>query len=69
MWVELPDGVDSLRIQQQAISLGISVAPGPMFSANRSFRNCLRLNYGHLVDERAQEALATVGRLVAPQSR
>jgi DNA-binding transcriptional MocR family regulator len=69
MWVELPETADSLLIQQQAISLGISVAPGPMFSANRGFRNCLRLNYGHPLDERAHNALATVGRLVALQSR
>lgn len=69
MWVELPDGVDSLRLQEQAISLGISIAPGPMFSATRGFRNCLRLNYGHPFDERTQKALATVGRLAAMQSR
>ena len=63
LWVELPGEVDTLALHRQALSLGISVAPGQMFSAHRSFRNCLRLNYGHPWDARAEEAIATLGRL------
>jgi DNA-binding transcriptional MocR family regulator len=65
LWVELPGGVDALELHRQALSLGISVAPGPMFSAHRSFGNCLRLNYGHPWDARSEEAIATLGRLAA----
>ncbi len=65
MWVELPEGVDTLRVHRHALSLGISVAPGPIFSASRSFENCLRLNYGHARDERSEQALQTLGRLVS----
>jgi len=65
LWLELPGAVNALEVQRQALSLGISVAPGPMFSAQRSFTNCLRLNYGHLWDARAEAALATLGRLLA----
>lgn len=64
IWVELPPGANALAIHQQALSLGISVAPGPIFSASQGFRNCLRLNYGHIWDERAEKALHTLGRLV-----
>jgi len=64
LWIELPDHVNALAIHKRALSLGISVAPGPMFSAQRGFTNCLRLNYGHLWDERAEAALMTLGRLV-----
>jgi DNA-binding transcriptional MocR family regulator len=36
-----------------------------MFSAHRGFTNCLRLNYGHPWDVRAEAALTTLGRLVS----
>ena len=65
IWVELPDNRNALELHRRALSLGISVAPGPMFSAHRSFTNCLRLNYGHPWDERAEAAMATLGRLIA----
>ena len=65
IWVELPGDADTIAIHRQALSLGISVAPGPMFSAQRRFANCLRLNYGHPWDARAEAAMATLGRLVA----
>ena len=47
LWVECPAAVDSLEVHRLALASGISVAPGPMFSARQKFRNCLRLNYGH----------------------
>ncbi|CAG9174713.1 HTH-type transcriptional regulator NorG [Cupriavidus pinatubonensis] len=63
LWIELPEDTDTLALQQLALSHGISIAPGPIFSARHSFRNCLRLNYGHEWDKRAETALATLGRL------
>jgi DNA-binding transcriptional MocR family regulator len=68
LWVELPEGADALEIHRRALSLGISVAPGPIFSASRAFRNCLRLNYGHAWDARAEQALATLGQLAKARS-
>jgi DNA-binding transcriptional MocR family regulator len=65
LWIELPGAVDTLEIHRQALSLGISIAPGPMFSAQRRFANCVRLNYGHPWDARAETALATLGQLIA----
>ncbi len=67
LWLELPEGVDALALHRQALSLGISVAPGPMFSARQEFTNYLRLNYGHPWDERAEQAMATLGRLATQQ--
>lgn len=64
LWIELPPGVNALDVHRQALSLGISIAPGPMFSAHRGFTNCLRLNYGHPWDARADAALATLGQLI-----
>ena len=63
LWIELPEGADALRVYQRASALGISVAPGPMFSVRRGFSHCLRLNCGHPLDARVDAALAALGRL------
>ena len=65
LWLELPEGTDALLLQRQAARLGISIAPGPIFSASRGFGHCLRLNCGHPLDARVAGALATLGRLAA----
>lgn len=65
LWLELPERVDALEVHRRAIDAHISIAPGPMFSARRQFRNCLRLNYGHPWTEQVDTALAELGRIVA----
>jgi DNA-binding transcriptional MocR family regulator len=47
LWVECAAPVDSLDVHRRALDLGISVAPGPIFSARQQFTNYLRLNTGH----------------------
>lgn len=63
LWVELPRGADSLALQQAALRLGISLAPGALFSARDDFGHCLRLNYGHPDDVRVPAALRRLGQL------
>ncbi|MDI9238624.1 PLP-dependent aminotransferase family protein [Lysobacter sp. LF1] len=67
-WIELPEGADTLALQRQAVRMGISIAPGPIFSASRGFERCLRLNYGHPFDERAEDAMRTLGALASDQA-
>ena len=47
LWVELPPAVRALELQDRAQVEGISVTPGPMFSARQGFENFIRLNCGH----------------------
>jgi DNA-binding transcriptional MocR family regulator len=64
LWVELPVGIDTRALHRRALADGISIAPGPMFSAQPRFLNCLRLNYGHVWDARAEAAFARLGKLI-----
>lgn len=66
-WLELPARVDTLRLHQEALARGISIAPGPIFSATRAFRHHLRLNFGHPDPKRLEAAMATLGALIARQ--
>ncbi|RQO81382.1 PLP-dependent aminotransferase family protein [Acidovorax sp. FJL06] len=63
LWVELPARVDALQLHHQALQRGISLAPGQIFSADRHFANCVRINYGHPAQTRFEAALTTVGAL------
>jgi DNA-binding transcriptional MocR family regulator len=65
LWVELPRGTDALALHRQALTHGISIAPGSIFSARDDFRHCIRLNYGHPQDRRVARALRTLGSLAA----
>jgi len=64
LWIKLPDGVDALQLHQLATAQGISIAPGPIFSAQRNFTDYIRLNYGHIWDARIEASLAALGKLV-----
>ena len=63
LWLELPPGCDAWALYQRALQHGISIAPGPIFSASRGFAHCLRLNYGQEWNARSEAALATLGQL------
>ena len=67
LWLELPRQVDTLRLHQQALARGISTAPGPIFSAKRELGQYLRLNFGHPESTGQQQAVATLGQLIAEQ--
>lgn len=64
IWVELPKGTDSIRLAQRALEKGISIAPGPIFSATQKYRNFIRLSCACKWDARVERALATLGLLL-----
>jgi DNA-binding transcriptional MocR family regulator len=64
LWIELDGAVDALEIQRRALAANISVAPGPMFSARREFRNFLRLNYGHPWNSAVERAMVELGTII-----
>lgn len=63
LWVELPPAIDALALHRQALAQGISIAPGPIFSAKREFRNCIRINTGHPWSPQIANAVATLAWL------
>jgi DNA-binding transcriptional MocR family regulator len=64
LWVELPAGADSMRLYDRALKLGISIAPGPIFSAKSKYANFVRLNCGLEWNDRVERAMETLGRLI-----
>jgi DNA-binding transcriptional MocR family regulator len=68
LWVQLPPGHDTLALQRAALLEGISLAPGPMFSARGDFADCLRLNSGQPWTPALAAAVARLGELIRSQT-
>ncbi len=63
VWVQFPEGVDTLKIYYDALALGISTAPGMIFSAVGKYTRYLRLNCAVKWDERTTWAIMTLGEM------
>ncbi len=64
LWVELPPRVNSLDLFQRALAEKISIAPGPIFSPTKKFRNFIRLSCGAPWSEAMDQALLKLGQLI-----
>jgi DNA-binding transcriptional MocR family regulator len=64
LWVECAAAVDSLDLHRRALDLGISIAPGPIFSARQQFKNYLRLNTGHPWTDTMVQAIQKLAQLL-----
>jgi DNA-binding transcriptional MocR family regulator len=67
LWVELPPEADSIRLFDRALQHGISLAPGPLFSACGDYRNFIRLNCSVPWSDTIEGAIRTLGSLVEEQ--
>jgi len=63
LWVELPEGTDSLAHFEAALERDVVIAPGPLFSPKRAYKNFIRLNCGCPWSERTERGLAALGEL------
>jgi DNA-binding transcriptional MocR family regulator len=63
LWVQLPEAVNSLELYRQALRVGITIAPGAIFSTTPRYRNFIRLNAAYMSDENAA-ALRRLAELV-----
>ncbi|MDP3421192.1 MAG: PLP-dependent aminotransferase family protein [Thiobacillus sp.] len=64
LWVELPGKIDSFELARGALKQGVSIAPGPLFSASGKYRNFIRLSCARLWDDRLERALMKLAGLV-----
>lgn len=63
LWVEMPPGKNALELHDRALARGISIAPGPIFSAKQRFTSCLRLSCAWPWSDRIERAIRTLGEL------
>jgi DNA-binding transcriptional MocR family regulator len=58
----MPPSVNSLELFDRALAAGISIVPGPIFSAKGKFKNFVRLNCGNPWSRTIEQAVIKLGR-------
>jgi DNA-binding transcriptional MocR family regulator len=64
LWLELPERVDSFELAQKSLAQGISIAPGPIFSASQKYKHFIRLSCACAWSPRVERALVTLAGLL-----
>lgn len=64
IWLELPGEVDSFALAHKALEQGISIAPGPIFSASQKYRQFIRLSCACAWGTRIERALVSLAGLL-----
>jgi DNA-binding transcriptional MocR family regulator len=65
LWVELPAGTDSGRLFEEALTQGIRIAPGTIFSNSQRFASFIRLSCPQPFDQTLDDALQRLGRIAS----
>jgi DNA-binding transcriptional MocR family regulator len=63
LWVEMPAGKSALELHARAAVQGVSVAPGPIFSAKQRFASCVRISCGFPWSDAIARAVRTLGEI------
>ncbi len=64
LWLELDPALSSMELYRRALSRGISIAPGRMFTTGDHFNHCFRLNASFEWNDRFEEAIKTLAKLI-----
>ncbi|WP_261644437.1 PLP-dependent aminotransferase family protein [Erwinia mallotivora] len=64
VWIELPEALDTVRLNRKLKESHIQIAVGSLFSASGKYRNCLRLNYAQPFTDKTENALKILGAAV-----
>ena len=65
LWLELPRKVDAEQLFEEAITAGISTAPGQIFSPCNRYKNFVRLSFGHPWSDEIERSLKWLGEKVS----
>ena len=65
LWVQLPEGVESWDLFQDALASGIGFLPGQLFSAADKYRGFLRLNCAVASEGEVEDAVRALGQQAA----
>lgn len=63
-WLELPRGVDTTELYHYCRDHDVLIAPGEMFSFNKQYRHCFRLNYAPRWTPERENAIRRLGQWV-----
>lgn len=65
LWIELPEKVDAMEVQRDALKKGIGFCPGQIFSASNHLQNYMRINCCPVWNTKINEALKVLGKIAS----
>lgn len=63
LWLELPEGLDSDAILDDAIAAGVAYIPGESFFAHEGVKNTVRMNFTVVTEEQIREGMEVLGNV------
>lgn len=63
LWLRCPAHINTTILFKEAVSAGVSFAPGEIFSVSGKYTNYLRISYGVKWSEKIEQAIATLGAI------
>jgi DNA-binding transcriptional MocR family regulator len=65
LWLEMNEKINAYKLHKRAVQkYNIGIAPGQIFSSQGLFENCFRLSYGEPWNDRIEEGIKTLGKMV-----
>ncbi len=64
LWIQLPEGVNSVELYRNLLKEDIVILPGPVCSSSQGFEEYIRLSCGSPFDEGMENALKTIGKYI-----
>lgn len=64
LWVQLPAGVDGLKVYHRALDHNIAIIPGVVCSNSKQFRNFIQISCGFPFTEAIEKGIATLSKLL-----
>ncbi len=65
LWVELGEGINARDVLARSLDQGVAFVPGEPFYPNGGHENTLRLNFSAMPEERIEEGIRRLGRVLA----
>lgn len=67
VWVELPKGLDTVKLMPQCVERHVAYVPGTYFYANGGHENTLRLNFSNSTVEQIHQGMTVLQEVIAAQ--
>ena len=67
IWVEMPHGIDAVRMLQKAVEYKVAYVPGTYFCADGGHLNTLRLNFSNSTPEQIDTGMNVLKRIVTEE--
>jgi len=64
IWIELPSEIDAFDFQKRALSQGIGICPGHIFSSFNYYNNYIRLNCCPLWNNKIDKAIKVLAKVM-----